>query len=339
MHIAIAGGILHHGIEYRKTLQPTTETMLVEGLRERGHRVTEVSPRNLSILPRLKGLGVDLIHIHHPGRVTTGLGMLPHPIPVVYTPHRTNLPPRKLSAIGHDRLLKRAECVVVLSPSERDLLLRRGVRPRATEIIPNGFDYRPFPFSERHVPHPGHRWRILYVGQLIPAKQPDALLDAVATADLRSRVEVRYVYHRESMLAELRSRARDLDIEDRVEFVGRLHGDALVREYREAHFLVLPSRELEALPSVITEAVFTGLPVIAGDVGGISWQLDGFGFCVSKIDSMKLRLALLEGMEDYRSLVTTGQDSSRRFRERFNIDRMVESHEALYERLLSSGVA
>jgi glycosyltransferase involved in cell wall biosynthesis len=55
----------------------------------------------------------------------------------------------------------------------------------------------------------------------------------------------------------------------------------MLRRYRNAHFLLHPSRT-EGLPQVMVEALAAGLPVVATDVGGIGAAL---GDAVSLVES------------------------------------------------------
>ncbi len=69
-------------------------------------------------------------------------------------------------------------------------------------------------------------------------------------------------------VARLRRLAEDKGLGDRVCFTGPLTGDELDRAYAEADVLVLASRA-ETYGMVVTEALARGLPVIAGEVGGV----------------------------------------------------------------------
>ena len=54
-----------------------------------------------------------------------------------------------------------------------------------------------------------------------------------------------------------------------MEFAGFLDTQKMAAFYRNARFLVLPSKWFEVCPMVIIEAMSNGLPVIASRIGGI----------------------------------------------------------------------
>ena len=110
---------------------------------------------------------------------------------------------------------------------------------------------------------------ILSVGRIDQEKNPLALADVLA-ALLADDPRWRLVVCGEGPLSDaLRERLEALEVEHRARLAGYVeHGDALVRAYREAHFL-LHSSWTEGLPQVLVEALAAGLPVVASDVGGI----------------------------------------------------------------------
>jgi len=112
--------------------------------------------------------------------------------------------------------------------------------------------------------------RLLCVGGVTPLKGHDLLLDALATVDDRAWkcVCVGALDLDQGFVAHLRRLAEDRGLSDRVCFTGPLTHNELDRAYAEADALVLASRA-ETYGMVITEALARGLPVIAGDVGGV----------------------------------------------------------------------
>lgn len=63
------------------------------------------------------------------------------------------------------------------------------------------------------------------------------------------------------------------DLSERVEFLGHISEKNLLKEYSQAFALILPSLE-ETAPVSITQAMASGLPVLASKVGGIPFMVD-----------------------------------------------------------------
>jgi glycosyltransferase involved in cell wall biosynthesis len=112
--------------------------------------------------------------------------------------------------------------------------------------------------------------RLLCVAGVIPLKGHDLLLDALATVDdlAWQCVCVGALDLDPEFVAGLRRSAEDRGLDDRVRFTGPLIDDGLDRAYADADVLVQASRT-ETYGMVVTEALARGLPVIAGEVGGV----------------------------------------------------------------------
>jgi glycosyltransferase involved in cell wall biosynthesis len=146
---------------------------------------------------------------------------------------------------------------------------------------------------------------LLCVAAVIPGKGHDLLLDALATVtELDWQCECVGTLDRDPAWAqELRRRAHDRGLGDRVRFRGPRTGDDLDRSYLAADLFVLASRA-ETYGMVVTEALARGLPVVATDVGGVREALglgvDGVrpGLLVPPDDPAALAAALRAWLAD-----------------------------------------
>jgi glycosyltransferase involved in cell wall biosynthesis len=149
--------------------------------------------------------------------------------------------------------------------------------------------------------------RLLCVAGVTPLKGHDILLDALATVNDRcwQCVCVGALDLDPEFVARLRRLVEERSLRNRVRFTGPLIGDGLDRAYADADALVLASRT-ETYGMVVTEALARGLPVIAGDVGGLSEALgraaDGSrpGLLVPPGDPQSLGRALRRWLGDAR---------------------------------------
>ena len=110
---------------------------------------------------------------------------------------------------------------------------------------------------------------VLYVGHLKPIKGPDRLLRAFASTVEHGAVSAELVLIGTGpMKKRLQDMARDLKIDEWVHFLGALPPDDVALWMNVAQCLCLPSRS-EGMPNVVIEALASGCPVVATDVGDV----------------------------------------------------------------------
>lgn len=112
---------------------------------------------------------------------------------------------------------------------------------------------------------------ILFVGKLIPKKQPLLMLEAYAR--VRARKQCALVFVGEGEMGEqLRAEVDDKRIPD-VRFAGFLNRRDIVRAYASADVFVLPSAHHETWGIVVNEAMNFSLPIVVSDKVGCAPDL------------------------------------------------------------------
>jgi glycosyltransferase involved in cell wall biosynthesis len=305
----------------------TPETTLERGLGALG-----VSVATQAHTWRTRRGSWDIVHVHHLAKQALVQAVRCAGRRLVFTRHGiTPVTGIRSSALG--LILRRSDAVVALSSAEESALRSRVPGDRLA-CIPNGIGQDLWPYSLRRAPTGGHPWRILFVGQLAPVKGVDVLLESIARLASRFDIELRLVYQNDFLLDALRQQVAALSITGATNFVGFRTPVQLRDEYRDAHVLVLPSR-YEALPSVLTEAMLSGLPVVASDVGGIAEQIGDHGEVVPPGDAAGLSQGIANVILDYGTAVSRADRAAHRARDRFTIEAMVEAHVRLYQQVLS----
>jgi glycosyltransferase involved in cell wall biosynthesis len=150
-------------------------------------------------------------------------------------------------------------------------------------------------------------------------------------------VELGLVYHVASGESSIRQYAKRLRLAN-VRFLGVKSPLELSRIYARAHVVVLPSRLKEALPSVITEAMLVGRPIVASHFATVVEQLDGFGITSPPGAPAELARAIQVILENYPAYIDRAAATSRSARQRFSIAGMVEQHVALYQHVCAHSI-
>lgn len=329
MRIAIVGGIFGREPALRRHVWYTPETILLEGLRRLGHETAAFSHYQ-----PFQMADFDIVHVHHLsfGAVRAACGA--SRTPFVFTAHSTK---RRDTLIREEALrfvFRRADAVVALSDAELNSdSAAYNLRGAIHRTIFNGIDSRVYSFAPKspEIPHP---WSILCVAHLTPLKGHETLLRALAR--LHIEFELNLVYQGETLLGELQRLAAELGIAGRVKFHGPKDPNELRHLYQQANVFVLASFG-EALPSVVSEAMMCGTPVVATDVGGVMEQLGADGIVVPPRDIEALAAGIQQVLAGYPAWIGRVEDISNRARERFSINAMLQRHLELYREAIERG--
>ena len=181
-------------------------------------------------------------------------------------------------------------------------------------------------------PHAPTAPRVLFMGRLRPDKGLDELMQAVSA--LRGRVPGLVLECAGDGDHEaLRQRARELQIEDRLQLPGWLHGPAKWAALQRAQVLALPSWA-EGQPMAALEAMAMSRPVLATAVGGLPSLLrHGGGVLVPPRDVKALTHALAALMQDPQRCRALGWRARQAVAHRHEASRVLGLWSALYASL------
>jgi glycosyltransferase involved in cell wall biosynthesis len=280
------------------------------------------------------------------------LGIRALGLPVVTTVHHP-LTVDRATSFGRDRTLREALGTFEFYPVEMQGCVARrldriftssevsarrierdfGVPKRRLAMVANGIDtelFSPDPAAPRSATE------LLCVGRASDPNKGVRTLVA-ALAKLPEHVRLTLV---DDPRSEARRWAREAGCAHRLEVTGRVETDALVRLYRRATLVVVPSRyEGFGLPAA--EAMACGTPVVASDAGALPEVIGagGGGVLVPRDDAEALAkavLGLLEQPDTRRALAASARS---RVESAYAWPRVAERTAAEYRRVVAEHAA
>jgi glycosyltransferase involved in cell wall biosynthesis len=312
----------------------------VHDLRARGElrRVTaQVAPvivhthqSKAGILGRRAARRTDVpvvIHTHHGHMFIEGY----HPGPSV----------RALVRIERS-VARRTDALIAVSDSVRDELLDLGIgKPQQWHVIDLGMDLDPLltlgpadrPAARERLGLPHTATVIGVVSRVTEHKDHRALIAAVRPLMARHDDLHLVIAGDGETRATLQRETSDLG--SRVRFLGWVGSDDLPELYAALDIAALSSW-VEGTPVALIEASAAGLPVVATDVGGVRDVVaDGeSGWLVSAKDVDALRERVARLVDEPGLARRMGSRGRELVRDRFGLDRMIRSTDAVYREAL-----
>jgi phosphatidylinositol alpha-1,6-mannosyltransferase len=241
---------------------------------------------------------------------------------------------------------RHADLVIANSSYTRDQLVELGVPPSKIALLYPGVDVERFRPGQPHGDldaaiglAPGQRL-IVSVGRLSRRKGFDQVIRALPIL-VRRGLDIRYVV---IGIGEdwdyLHTLAQDMNVSDRVHFLGHVSPEDLPRWYNAADVVTMPNREIagdtEGFGMVFLEAAACGKPTVAGMAGGTgSAVIDGVtGLRVDGASTEAVAYALSRLIEDPALAAELGANGHRRALSDFSwesvAERTVGLHAALF---------
>jgi glycosyltransferase involved in cell wall biosynthesis len=222
-----------------------------------------------------------------------------------------------------EKICRKADAVVAISPNMREDILRIGERPDCLVEIPNGVDADRFcPGTDSY-----DTFTVYYQGRLVDMKNPDLLVEAVSLSNENWRLLIGGDGPMRDQLARL---VRQHGLEDRVEFLGYVPENELPMRYRKADLFALPST-YEGMPLTVLEAAASGTPILASARAATDFVTDRMGVVVD-LDPSAIADVIDELSRNPRKIENMSQ-AARERAEEYTWNDIAESYENLYRTL------
>ncbi|TAF03435.1 MAG: glycosyltransferase family 1 protein [Nostocales cyanobacterium] len=245
-------------------------------------------------------------------------------------------------------VLETAERIVATSPQEKQHMRTLVSHQGNIDIIPCGTDIRRFGSVDRETARTALGIKpedkvVLYVGRFDPRKGIETLVRAVRESKFYGDKNLKLIIGGGSTPGNSDGRERDriegivneLGMSEFTEFPGLLKQEILPTYYAAADICVVPSH-YEPFGLVAVEAMASGTPVIASDVGGLQFTVvnENTGLLVPPQDVTAFSHAIdrILGNPEWRAEL--GKTANMRVMSKFSWDGVAIQLDALYSELL-----
>jgi glycosyltransferase involved in cell wall biosynthesis len=315
------------------------------------------APFEISEIPVMQGLGktlmsdkLDLIHAHEFFQfcsLTACRVAQKRRIPFILTQHGYGgLPLKKsiwLPFVLYKKtfggyVLQKADMIITLTQAAKRALVSDGISEKKIVVIPTGVQtdlYKPsnpslFPdygiSDEEKV--------ILFVGRLVENKGVHILLRAFYAVQ-KKVIDVRLVIVGGGNLeGYLHSLAQRLGIEKKVLFLGKIPQEKMPYIYSGADVFVLPTLYSEPFGIAAIEALSSGIPVIASNIGGLKEIVcnNEVGYLVNPGDSIMLEKFLIRLLLNDNERNRLARNARQKALEKFCWEKIGRKVSELYQR-------
>jgi len=284
----------------------------------------------------IKLYNIDIIHTHNPSPHFYGsLAGLLTGRPVIHTKHGRNYPTEKKKVLLNRVSSRLTTKVVAVSNDAADVCLEvERIPPSKVVVILNGINttiFSPFDAGTNKKSLP---IRIGIVARLAPEKDHQTLLQAIkimATADVMFHLDI---IGDGVLRSKLEKTVAEFGISSHVSFLGMKHDVHYLLKNLDVFVL---SSTTEGISLTLLEAMATGLPVVATNVGGNpEVVIDGVtGYIVPAQAPLEMAEKLLLLLNDCSMRRQMGARGRERVVERFSIAETTRHYEELYRSVLS----
>jgi glycosyltransferase involved in cell wall biosynthesis len=329
--------LVRNGVEVKIVSLYNYETPISQRLTQAGIEIVFLDKKrgmDLSIIKKLKKIfeqeKPDVVHSHLNAQKYTMIAAKQAAVPMrVHTVH--SVADKELSKI--DKILAKRfykkQRVIPIALSEliqQTIVNVYGISPASAPIILNGINLTNcLPKYDYSI---GDTIKLLHIGRFSEEKNHKGLIDAFKIFHSFKPNSVLELIGNGNTFEEIKKYVVDQDLEGAVSFLGM---QTNVYQYiNAADIFILPSL-YEGIPMTLIEAMGTGIPIVATNVGGIPNMLsNNESALLTSVDSQEIADSLIRLSEDVRLRKKIGQNALERSQE-FSSREMARQYIKIYQ--------
>jgi len=293
----------------------------------------------------LKEKNIDLVHGHNFYYYSADAGrMISHlkHVPFVFSPYfyieSREAKKWRIYRQTLGRLTMAADCVIALSPFEKNLITKY-YKPKRIEIIPPGINeglrekvnfniYKKYGHQDKNI--------ILSVGRICYGKGINVTIQALSQIVKKHPNTILAITGTDfGDKADFLKLAKKLGVSDKILWLGEIKEPILSSAYQYASIFCLPTN-YEAFGIVFAEAMANGLPIVATDFSAVPYVVpkDEAGFLTKRGDAKAVAVAL-ERLIENPDLAHSMGEYGRREALKYSWEKMAEKVEEVYYELVN----
>jgi glycosyltransferase involved in cell wall biosynthesis len=285
------------------------------------------------ILLVIKKINPEIIHVQSisaaiPGLLSKFLLRKPY---IIWAQGSDVYLPDRLTKVISKIVLKNASIVIALSEDMKSKMTNICEKDKII-ILQNGIEPEKFRDFKRE-PNNNIKKTILFVGTLRSVKGVNYLIEAMAIISTKLSTIDLLIVGDGPERAKLETLVKELNLQNCTHFEGKVSNEKIPEYMERADLFVLPSLS-ESFGIVNLEAMASGLPIVATNVGGLPEVVKNGenGLLVEPRNSKALAekvLLLLDNIDLYNKISSINKENAKNY----SWDKIAEKLEAVYRRI------
>ena len=279
----------------------------------------------------LNDIKPDIVHTHLNTLVYVALPCLFYNIAMVHTVHNIAIKELPILSRNIHKLLYKTKRVVpvAISPVIKETISMYYDLPlNSIPVIYNGTDLSKCYLKKQQSVYVT---KIIHIGRFDYQKNHKMLVQVFGDI-VKKYSEIKLILCGTGELEEeIRQKVKEMNISDNVIFCGLV--DDVFKLLHEADIFILPSL-YEGFPITIIEAMGTGIPIIATDVGGVRDIIqDGINGLLCKVEKEDIKNKLEYCIRNYQLRVRLGKNAAANSK-KYSLVNMTKEYVELYKRTI-----